>query len=287
MLLLYSTLTEMDSDFNGQDINFYTKTIVTYSWLNKDVVPWFLKELEELNILKIVEKKESWRFAWKDLIFTPDNVIDPDEKKNALSKEDSTITEFSGNGDSSNGNIDNGNTIIDEKGTLEDNIIWEDINNKNNNNEQEKIMLLLKNFWLNKNDIKSILDNYELLRINEVIDQCLSKPKDNPIWFIKDALRNNYSFSQNSSVTQRYESKKIIDEQEEQKKIAQAMKTEFNKKMVDDWIVNNNEKYKELILKEEKEYKQKNANNTFQPKNISVPVKINVRAYIQKEILDI
>ena len=43
MLLLYSTLTEMDSDFNGQDINFYTKTIVTYSWLNKDVVPWFLK----------------------------------------------------------------------------------------------------------------------------------------------------------------------------------------------------------------------------------------------------
>jgi hypothetical protein len=115
----------------------------------------------------------------------------------------------------------------------------------------------------------------------------VKKEKNNPVGFIKDALKKNYEFKSGITTTKKHEEKKILERQEDQKKIAQAMKTDFNKKMVDDWIINNKEKYKQLISKEEKDYKEKNINNTFQPKDISVPVKINVRVYIQKEILDI
>ena len=49
MRCLYDTITEIDSDFNGQEIKYYTKTIHSYSGLSKDWIPQGLKKLEELG----------------------------------------------------------------------------------------------------------------------------------------------------------------------------------------------------------------------------------------------
>lgn len=71
---LYLTITEMDSDFNGKDIKFYTKTIGSYSGLARDWIPTGLNILEDLQIIKIVEERENGKFKGKKLIFTPDNI---------------------------------------------------------------------------------------------------------------------------------------------------------------------------------------------------------------------
>lgn len=76
MLLLYATITEMDSDFNSRDIKKYTKSISTYSGLSKEFIPQGLKKLKELGILEIVSDKENGKFKGKRLIFTPEKIQD-------------------------------------------------------------------------------------------------------------------------------------------------------------------------------------------------------------------
>ncbi|MDY4004404.1 MAG: hypothetical protein SOY68_00660, partial [Fusobacterium varium] len=51
---LYLTLTEIYSDFNGQDIKYYTETIAKYSGLSKGWIPKGLKILEELKVIELV-----------------------------------------------------------------------------------------------------------------------------------------------------------------------------------------------------------------------------------------
>ena len=293
MLLLYSTLTEIDSDFNWQEINFYTKTIVTYSWLNIDIVPGLLKELENLNILKIIEKKNAWMFAWKELIFTPDNVIDPKAKSNSLKEANSTVTEFSGNGESDNGKSVTGNSSTGEVGTLEDNIPSEDIINKNNTCDEKKIVLLLQEYKFNNKDINYLISNYSLSRISEVLKECWNKKKDNPPWFIKNALKEKYDFTNNKKTEKekkeladkKYETKKILDDKDDQKKIAQNLKSKFEKSLVDDWIINNKIDYDKLYKKEEEKYNSKLVTNKWLPKNWSILIRVNVRSIIKKEFL--
>lgn len=74
MKYLYFVLTEIDNDFNGQNIKFYTKTISAYSGLSKDWIPKGLKQLEKLRIISILEEKEKGKFKGKQLIFTPENI---------------------------------------------------------------------------------------------------------------------------------------------------------------------------------------------------------------------
>jgi hypothetical protein len=74
MLLLYATITEMDSDFNNKDIKKYTKSISTYSGLSKEFIPQGLKKLEELGILVIVLDKENGKFKGKRIVFTPEKI---------------------------------------------------------------------------------------------------------------------------------------------------------------------------------------------------------------------
>ena len=72
---LYLTITQMDSDFNGKHINWYTKTISTYSGLSVKWIPTGLKVFEELNIVKIIRNRDKYgRFQISELIFTPDSV---------------------------------------------------------------------------------------------------------------------------------------------------------------------------------------------------------------------
>ncbi|NIP29004.1 MAG: hypothetical protein GTO02_00025, partial [Candidatus Dadabacteria bacterium] len=71
---LYLTITEMDSDFNGQDIRFYTKTINTYSGLSKDWIPSGLKILQDMKVIEIKEERIKGKFKGKKLVFTPDNI---------------------------------------------------------------------------------------------------------------------------------------------------------------------------------------------------------------------
>lgn len=68
---LYLTITQMDSDFNGKHINWYTKTISTYSGLSVKWIPTGLKVFENLNIVKINRNRDKHgRFQIGELIFT-------------------------------------------------------------------------------------------------------------------------------------------------------------------------------------------------------------------------
>lgn len=71
---LYLTITEMDSDFNNQEIKFYTKTISTYSGLSKDWIPKGLQNFERLGILKMHQEKEKGKFKGKTISFTPERL---------------------------------------------------------------------------------------------------------------------------------------------------------------------------------------------------------------------
>lgn len=74
MILLYATITEIDSDFNGKNIKYYSKTISTYSGLSVKWIPKALKKLEELNIIKLIVSRVEGRLAEREIEFTPDNV---------------------------------------------------------------------------------------------------------------------------------------------------------------------------------------------------------------------
>lgn len=112
---LYGTITEMDSDFNNQDIKFYTKTISTYSGLSEDWIPKGLKKLQELKIIEIVEDRVNGKFKGKRLIFTPENI-----EESIID----TITQKVGNGKITNGFLESSEDIS----LLEDIKYKEDIN---------------------------------------------------------------------------------------------------------------------------------------------------------------
>ncbi len=85
MLLLYATITEMESDFNNRDIKYYTKTIATYSGLSKDFIPKGLKKLEKLKIIKIISEREKGKFKGKRINFTPKLVLERERYKKSVS----------------------------------------------------------------------------------------------------------------------------------------------------------------------------------------------------------
>ena len=92
---LYLTLTEIYSDFNGQDIKYYTQTIARYSGLTKEWIPKGLKIFEKLKMVQLIEDRDKGKFKGKRLIFTPENI---EEIKNLPNTEkindDNTVSEF-------------------------------------------------------------------------------------------------------------------------------------------------------------------------------------------------
>ncbi len=82
-LLLYTVLTWIDNDFNGEPILWYTKTIATYSGLDPHWIPKGLKNLQELNIIEVRKRardEETGRFKEDEktgaaVIFTPEKAI--------------------------------------------------------------------------------------------------------------------------------------------------------------------------------------------------------------------
>lgn len=82
MLMLYTVLTWIDSDFNGKPIRWYTKTIATYSGLDRHWVSKGLKKLQELKIIKIrlpARDKVTGKFmedpeTGPAVIFTPEGI---------------------------------------------------------------------------------------------------------------------------------------------------------------------------------------------------------------------
>lgn len=146
---LYLTITEIDSDFNGKDIKFYTKTVSTYSGLSKDWIPKGLKVLEELKMIQIIEDRENGKFKGKRLIFTPENIEEIPLK---------TVTGKPVNGKSTNGNLETSEDIT----YLEDNLDKED---------NKKIDRYPKGTIDNKEDIEKQVTS------NEVINQSLDTDK--------------------------------------------------------------------------------------------------------------
>lgn len=107
---LYLTLTEIYSDFNGQDIKYYTETIAKYSGLSKGWIPKGLKILEELKVIELVEERSKGKFKGKKLIFTPENV----EEMEKFTREEESDNEETVTGKTTTGEIITGETITEE-----------------------------------------------------------------------------------------------------------------------------------------------------------------------------
>ena len=107
---LYLTLTEIYSDFNGQDIKYYTETIAKYSGLSKGWIPKGLKILEELKVIELVEERSKGKFKGKKLIFTPENV----EEMEKFTREEEINNEETTTGETITGEIITEETITGE-----------------------------------------------------------------------------------------------------------------------------------------------------------------------------
>ena len=107
---LYLTLTEIYSDFNGQDIKYYTETIAKYSGLSKGWIPKGLKILEELKVIELVEERSKGKFKGKKLIFTPENV----EEMEKFTREEEIDNEETITGETVTGKTITGETITGE-----------------------------------------------------------------------------------------------------------------------------------------------------------------------------
>ena len=118
---LYLTLTEIYSDFNGQDIKYYTETIAKYSGLSKGWIPKGLKILEELKVIELVEERSKGKFKGKKLIFTPENIEEMEKftREEEIDNEETIIEE------TVTGKTITGETIIEE--TIAGEIIAEEI----------------------------------------------------------------------------------------------------------------------------------------------------------------
>ena len=152
---LYLTLTEIYSDFNGQDIKYYTQTIARYSGLTKEWIPKGLKIFEKLKMVQLIEDRDKGKFKGKRLIFTPENL---EEIKNFPNTEkindDKIIPEFS--------------EPSEDISYLEDNKRVKDINNTHTG-EEEKANDNLKQENLSDApvEIQDILKKYKELNLPE------------------------------------------------------------------------------------------------------------------------
>ena len=129
---LYLTLTEIESDFNGQNIKYYTATIAKYSGLSRGWIPKGLKLFEKLKMIMLVEEKNGGRFRGKSLVFTPEVIEETDIFAVQLKTDD--------------GETNCGKTDISFLDTSEDNLLLEgnkreeDINNTHTGGKKEKVI---------------------------------------------------------------------------------------------------------------------------------------------------
>lgn len=125
MLFLYQTITWIDSDFNGKDINYYTKTIANYSGLSDRWIPKGLKKLESVfKVIKMIQtKNELNQYVKKEVVFTPDNLVKFEKKAvNALAVRSLTV---------------NGSTASGSTTTSEDSLFQEDSTNQEDNKDMQ------------------------------------------------------------------------------------------------------------------------------------------------------
>lgn len=125
MILLYATLTEIDSDFNNKDIKYYTKTISTYSGLSKNFIPTGIKELEKFKIIEVKEERKNGKVLRRVIKFTPQKLdkTHPIEEE-TLPKPNTSKPDIS-KPDISKPNIRKQSTLEDST-ILEDSILKED-----------------------------------------------------------------------------------------------------------------------------------------------------------------
>jgi hypothetical protein len=67
MLLLYLTITEINSDLKGGKIKNYTKIISEYSGLSKEFIPKGVKHLKDLEIITIDEDRDGGKIVEKSI----------------------------------------------------------------------------------------------------------------------------------------------------------------------------------------------------------------------------
>ena len=145
-ICLYTGITWLDSDFNGQDIKWYSVTLANRTGLNKDWVSKSLKILVKLGIIEInTTRNEKGRFEGTSLTFTPENV-----SEDIIIKDE--VIEFENNENSTKSNAQSNpkKTVIGEtnnrlSGAIEDSILLEDISLLEDNTKNTCNMSFEKN----------------------------------------------------------------------------------------------------------------------------------------------
>lgn len=183
---LYLTITQIDSDFNNQDIDYYTKTISTYSGLSTDWIPSGLKELEKLKIIKIVQIRSGGKFQGTRLVFTPENIEELPLEKPLKP----TVKVKPGNGES----------VTGESAPLEDSTILENLivteaeksprftevfscflTSDDNNHRKEALYWIMHNAKKHNNTLNDII---------EALQTCYDKEKVGDMSYLTGILRN-------------------------------------------------------------------------------------------------
>lgn len=123
---LYLTITELDSDFNGKDIKYYTKTISKYSGLSVDWIPQGLKVFQDMGIIQMTEERLKGKYKGKLLTFTPENLKETPQK---------TVTGKTGTGKSVNGKNDTSEDIL----LLEDIPLLEELSHQPGNEPNKNV----------------------------------------------------------------------------------------------------------------------------------------------------
>jgi hypothetical protein len=235
MRCLYDTITEIDSDFNGRDISYYTKTIHTYSGLSKEWIPSGLKILEQLGIIQIIEDRDNGKWKGKRLQFTPENVKElprkPDQEKY-------------GNGKNINGKTEPSEDSLYK----EDSIFKEDKNSapteKKELTEGAKVNAFIKDFCerykKESGGHKATIDGKSIGMIKGLLKRhslksvkaALKKFYENDFWFTKNGGRSLAGFIRNydeivtSQGTKRKQQKKPAEDIDPQEAYDRYMRGE-------------------------------------------------------------
>ena len=153
-----------------------------------------------------------------------------------------------------------------------------------NNKQLQNIKLLLDKLKFNKKNIKTVLDDYELNRLEEVILEYQKNDNkiENPEWWILNALKEEWEFS--NPEKQRFEKRK---KQEEQAEVISKKENEHEEReqlilnKIEEWINDNPKKYQEIL----KEEKNRMAERWWITSRSEVLLNLNVNVRIRKDIL--
>ena len=205
------------------------------------------------------------------------------EKYDDLKEKNNTITKLENIWDESEKAYINKNKLI-----ILDN---KTINNNTQTGSLMKnklLLLFLEEFWLNKKNTLKLISNYSEDKILENIKKInLDENIINKAWFLIKSLEEDYKLiNLETDKIEKIKQKKSEENkrkmQEIQKENIEKQKQAFYKKLLENWVLENEEEYNEIFEKQKKLFLENSSTNIKKP---DILIKAKVNSFIKKEIL--